>query len=213
MSKRTQQPIQFDRKPAKLTLYRWAGQWGPFKVKVPCGECALTKDVIMDVLENELANAVVDLEVKDWLSHVLEAFVRGARHAPAVLLNGKVISQGVALNRGLLAESVMAAHVAQFPVSGTHVFGKENCGYCSNAKVSLDAAGVPYVYHDVVRNPGAMYEMISRVKAIVGPKIPITTPQIWIDGKYIGGYDALVRLGDRLQLALVEGATRSQTAA
>jgi len=26
----------------KITLYRWAGSWGPFKVNIPCGECTLT---------------------------------------------------------------------------------------------------------------------------------------------------------------------------
>ncbi|MDW2111383.1 glutaredoxin, partial [Vibrio sp. 2089] len=28
--------------PIKITLYRWAGNWGPFKVNIPCGECTLT---------------------------------------------------------------------------------------------------------------------------------------------------------------------------
>ncbi|MCA2493314.1 glutaredoxin, partial [Vibrio sp. 2175-1] len=23
--------------PIKITLYRWAGSWGPFKVNIPCG--------------------------------------------------------------------------------------------------------------------------------------------------------------------------------
>ncbi|MEM8723872.1 MAG: glutaredoxin, partial [Cyanobacteria bacterium P01_G01_bin.39] len=38
-----------------ITLFRWAGAWGPFKVKIPCGECTLTKDVILDTLQQELA--------------------------------------------------------------------------------------------------------------------------------------------------------------
>ena len=29
--------------PVRITLYRWAGVWGPFRIKVPCGECALTQ--------------------------------------------------------------------------------------------------------------------------------------------------------------------------
>jgi glutaredoxin len=180
-----------DRKPARLTLYRWAGSWGPFKVRVACGECTLTTDIVKDVMANELACAPVELEVKDWLSHVIEAVLKGARHAPVVMLNGRVISQGVAVNRGLLAEAVMAEHVQHFPIEGTHVFGKDNCGYCTKAKAALDAAGMAYGYHDVVRNPGTMYEMISRTKAMIGSKTPVTTPQIWIDGDYVGGYDAL----------------------
>ena len=48
-----------------------------------------------------------------------------------------------------------------------------------------------YVYHVVVKNPRALYEMLGRVKPIVGPRTPITVPQIWIDGKYMGGADQL----------------------
>lgn len=191
MGKAVKLPHSHDRKPARLTLYRWAGKWGPFKVRIPCGECTLTTDIVKDVLANELAGVPVELEVKDWLSHLIEATMKGARHAPALLLNGRVISQGVAVNRGLLAEAVMAEHVQHFPVEGTHVYGKANCSYCTRAKAALDAAGLAYAYHDVVRNPGAMYEMISRTKAIIGPKTPVTTPQIWMDGVYIGGFDGL----------------------
>ena len=39
--------------PIKITLYRWAGSWGPFKVNIPCGECTLTKDILKDTFENE----------------------------------------------------------------------------------------------------------------------------------------------------------------
>ena len=36
--------------------------------------------------------------------------------------------------------------------------------------------------------------MIGRVKPIVGPKTPITVPQIWIDGSYVGGADELEKI-------------------
>ncbi len=31
--------------PVKIQLSLWAGAWGPFKIKIPCGECSLTRDV------------------------------------------------------------------------------------------------------------------------------------------------------------------------
>ena len=43
----------------------------------------------------------------------------------------------------------------------------------------------------------ALYEMLARVKPIVGPKTPITVPQIWLDGDYVGGADRLGELLDR----------------
>jgi len=185
-------PKQYDRVPTKLTVYKWGGKKWPFKVKIPCGECSLTQDIVKDVLDNELVNAEVELEVKDWLSHLFQALRKGARHAPAILLDGKVISQGVAINRGTLSEAIMQRHVQHFPIEGTHIFGKDGCPFCVKAKALMDEVEIPYTYHDVVKNTGALYEMIARVKPIVGPKTPVTVPQIWIEGRYIGGYDQLV---------------------
>lgn len=188
-------------KPVKLMLYKWAGKWGPFKVKIPCGECALTEDVIEDTLEKELANAVVDFEVREWLTYWWKPLLaNGGWHAPIVMVENKRISQGDALNRGILTEAVIREHVKRFPLEGNQVFGKEKCPHCTRAKDYLDNAGIPYKYHDVVTNPGAMYEMLARVKPIIGEKTPVTTPQIWIDGKYIGGADELgERLGTKVE--------------
>ena len=57
-----------DQTPVKVTLYRWAGSWGPFKVNIPCGECSLTVDVIEDTFKTELDGIPVELETHDWLS-------------------------------------------------------------------------------------------------------------------------------------------------
>lgn len=188
--------------PVKVTLYRWAGQWGPFKVNIPCGECSLTKDVLADTFATDLAGIPVELEVRDWLTEWYRPLPKGGWHAPIVLVEGKIVSQGHALNRGVLTEAVIKAHVARSALQGTHVFGKETCPHCVHAKSALDAAGIAYDYHDVVRQPRALYEMIARVKPIVGPKTPITVPQIWIDGAYVGGADALDHLLARSDVAV-----------
>lgn len=188
MSKSKKEPANT---PVKILVYKWAGKWGPFKVKIPCGECALTTDVIEDALGFELANAEVDFEVRDWLSNWWKPLFKGGWHAPIVMVNGEVLAQGHALNRGVLAETVITSHVARYSMKGTHLFGKDKCGHCTRAKSYLDQAGIEYAYHDVVKNPGAMYEMISRVKPLISSRTPITTPQVWIDGRYIGGADAL----------------------
>lgn len=178
-------------KPIEITVYRWAGRWGPFKVNIPCGECTLTGDIIRDVIENELAGVDVTVETVDWLSNWWKPILKGGWHAPIVMVEGKVISQGAALNRGLLAEAVIKHHVERAPLSGNHVFGKDRCGHCVRAKQALDAAGVQYQYHDVIKSPRALYEMVPRAKHNIGEKTPVTTPQIWLDGRYIGGADAL----------------------
>ena len=180
--------------PVTLTLYRWAGAWGPFKVKIPCGECSLTLDVIKDTLEHELDGIPVEVELREWLSEWWKPLPKGGWHAPIVMVEGRIVSQGHALNRGVLTEAVIDAHARRAPVSGNHLFGKATCPHCLRAKGYLEAAGIDYRYHDVVKEPRSLYEMLARVKPIVGPKTPITVPQIWIDGEYVGGADQLSRL-------------------
>ncbi|ENM3917843.1 glutaredoxin [Vibrio cholerae] len=177
--------------PIKVTLYRWAGHFGPFKVNIPCGECTLTKDILADTFANELAGVPIELEVKDWLSYWWEPLKLGAWHAPIVVVAGKVISQGEALNRGVLVQSIIKEWTKQDSLQGNIVFGKATCPYCVKAKQLLDTAGIDYRYHDVVKESAALYRMIPEVKAIIGEKTPVTVPQIWLNGQYIGGCDAL----------------------
>ncbi|HQV15952.1 MAG TPA: hypothetical protein PK620_13615, partial [Denitromonas sp.] len=91
----------------QIVVYRWAGAWGPFKVTVPCGECALTRDVIVDTLAHELDGIAVELDVRDWLSEWWRPLLKGGWHAPIVMVEGKVVSQGQALNRGVLTQAVI----------------------------------------------------------------------------------------------------------
>ncbi|WP_337910395.1 glutaredoxin [Vibrio cholerae] len=177
--------------PIKVTLYRWAGHFGPFKVNIPCGECTLTKDILADTFANELAGVPIELEVKDWLSYWWEPLKLGAWHAPIVVVAGKVISQGEALNRGVLVQSIIKEWTKQDTLQGNIVFGKATCPYCVKTKQLLDTAGIDYRYHDVVKESAALYRMIPEVKAIIGEKTPVTVPQIWLNGQYIGGCDAL----------------------
>ncbi len=179
--------------PVKVVLYKWAGKWGPFKVRIPCGECALTQDILRDTFAYELAGVPIDFVIKDWLSNWWKPLPKGGWHAPIVMVEGRIISQGHALNRGILAEAVIQAYVKRSSISGNHIFGKATCPHCVGAKHALGGAGIPYAYHDVVRDPRALYEMVARVKPNIGHRTPLTVPQIWLDGQYVGGADALER--------------------
>ncbi len=193
MSKAAQNPVQ-------VTIFRWAGKWGPWKVNIPCGECALTLDVVKDCFENELKGVPVALDVREWLTEWWKPLRRGGWHAPIVMVEGRVVSQGEALNRGLMTQAVINHHARRAPLSGNHLFGKETCPHCHRAKGYLREAGIDYDYHDVVRDPRALYEMLARVKPIVGPKVPVTVPQIWLDGDYVGGADDLGRRLNRTDI-------------
>lgn len=84
--------------PVEILVYRWAGQWGPFKVNIPCGECTLTGDIIHDTIEHELNGIPVRFETRDWLSNWWRPLLKGGWHAPIVLVDGRIIAQGAALN-------------------------------------------------------------------------------------------------------------------
>ncbi|MGH1439113.1 MAG: glutaredoxin family protein [Cellvibrionaceae bacterium] len=190
-----------------ITVFRWAGAWGPFSVKIPCGECSLTKDVIQDTIETELDNIPVELDMRDWLSEWWKPLQKGGWHAPIVMVEGKIISQGRALNRGLLTQAVIEAHANRSTITENVVFGKKTCPHCVRAKKYLDDAGLPYQYYDVVKEPKALYEMLARVKPIIGPKTPVTVPQIWLDGGYIGGAS---ELSERLKTQVEPNPDRGQ---
>ncbi len=182
--------------PVNITVFRWAGAWGPFKVNIPCGECALTKDIIQDCIDTDLTGIDVELDMRDWLTEWWKPLPKGGWHAPIVLVNGRIISQGAALNRGVLTQSVIEEATGNSPIQGNHTYGKATCPHCVRAKGYLEQAGVDYRYHDVVKDPRALYEMLARVKPIIGPKTPVTVPQIWLDGNYVGGADELKRILD-----------------
>ncbi len=175
-----------------ITVFKWAGSFGPLKIKTPCGECTLTSDVIEDTVKCELKGIPVDIDIRDWLSEWWRPLVKGGWHAPIVMVDGRVISQGAALNRGVLVQAVIESFAKNSEITGNHLFGKEGCPYCKKAKELLDEKGIDYEYHNVVSSPRDMYEMIARAMPLIPAKTPITVPQIWLDGKYIGGSDKLI---------------------
>lgn len=66
------------------------------------------------------------------------------------------------------------------------------CGYCTRAKRLLDSKGVDYIEIDVMEQPARRSEMTDRA----GGRTSV--PQVFIDGRHIGGCDdthALERAG------------------
>jgi glutaredoxin 3 len=59
------------------------------------------------------------------------------------------------------------------------------CGYCFRAKRLLDSKGVAFEEYDVMMDQGKKREMVDRAGG------RSTVPQIFIDGRHIGGSDEL----------------------
>jgi len=67
------------------------------------------------------------------------------------------------------------------------VYSQPFCGYCTAAKRLLKEKGAEYSEVDVMFEAGRRDEMIER-------RGRRTVPQIFIDGRHIGGYDDLSAL-------------------
>jgi glutaredoxin 3 len=65
------------------------------------------------------------------------------------------------------------------------IYSSQFCGYCSRAKRLLSQKGVDYVDYDVIEDPAKRTEMVQRAGG------RMTVPQIFIDGKHVGGSDEL----------------------
>ncbi|MFN4283247.1 MAG: glutaredoxin 3 [Alphaproteobacteria bacterium] len=68
------------------------------------------------------------------------------------------------------------------------------CGYCSRAKALLQRKGAAFEETDITMVPGARDIMIQRAGGLR------TVPQIFIDGKHVGGSDDLQLLERNGQL-------------
>jgi glutaredoxin 3 len=68
------------------------------------------------------------------------------------------------------------------------IYTKFMCPYCARAKKLLDAKGVPYEETEISMEPGKREEMIQRAAGRT------TVPQIFIDGRHVGGSDELAEL-------------------
>ncbi len=68
------------------------------------------------------------------------------------------------------------------------IYTKFLCPYCSRAKAVLRAHGAEVTEHDITMGGPRRQEMLARSNGRT------TVPQIFIDGRHIGGCDDLVAL-------------------
>ncbi len=84
-------------------------------------------------------------------------------------------------------------------MSDVVIYTKPGCGYCHAAKALLDGKGVDYTEIVASNDPAKKQEMIQRSGG------RMTFPQIFIDGKHVGGSDDLHALDRKGELdALLE---------
>jgi len=81
------------------------------------------------------------------------------------------------------------------------IYTKAFCGFCSRAKALLDRKGATFQEIDVTMDRAGFEAMVERAN---GGR---TVPQIFIDGKHVGGSDDLAALEAKGELdALLKAA-------
>lgn len=70
------------------------------------------------------------------------------------------------------------------------MFTKPGCGYCVRAKALFAQEGISYTEIDAVANKETLVERVTKDSG----RAPQTLPQIYLDGKYVGGYTELAAL-------------------
>ncbi|MGI9387530.1 MAG: glutaredoxin 3 [Methyloligellaceae bacterium] len=78
-------------------------------------------------------------------------------------------------------------------MSNVVIYTKDYCGFCAQAKAFLEAKGATFTEIDVTHDTTLQTEMMDRSKRR-------TVPQIFIDGRHIGGFDDLAALDRRGEL-------------
>lgn len=73
-------------------------------------------------------------------------------------------------------------------VPSVTIYTRPTCGYCAMAKRLLTEKGLEYQEIDISREPERRAEMVERAHGRT------TVPQIFIDGRHIGGCDELYAL-------------------
>jgi glutaredoxin 3 len=74
------------------------------------------------------------------------------------------------------------------------MFTKFGCPYCARAKRLLDEKGVDYEEFEINSMEGKREEMLERANG------GTTVPQVFIDGRHVGGSDDLAELERNGQL-------------
>lgn len=67
------------------------------------------------------------------------------------------------------------------------IYTKTNCPFCVRAKSLMQKEGIQYTEIDAVAHRETLIERVTKDTG-AGPR---TVPQIYLDGKYIGGYTEL----------------------
>jgi len=186
------------RNEIRLTYYRYAGKFLGFRIRSRCQECDLTYALLQQLLADVFRGRPVSLVIKPWLDNWWRVIWRGAWHAPILLVNGRLFSQGgvpdvprLLRTIGRLLddrELIRAAEVyavKQPPPENDHdlvVFASPACPHCVQLTEYLKLNQISFAYRDVSRSATARQQL----EALTGR---LTIPVVQAAKKVVVGFD------------------------
>ena len=183
-----------------ITIYKWGGKFFPFTIKQKCGECSLSLRVIKHIIEQvEKEGINVKLIEKPWLNNWYTILHKGAWHAPIIFVNNTLVSQGDVISQEQLLDVIYNEYFKFFTLDEgeNYIFTLPSCPYCEKAKELLKNQDISFNELDVIQNSNNMRKLLRLVQGRIHP---ITLPQIFLEGRWIKGYDALKELEERGEL-------------
>jgi len=180
----------------RIIYYRFAGKWLFFRVKQRCAECDATHALLHRLMSDTFRDKPVTLQVRPWLNDWWRILWRGAWHAPIVMLNGRVFSQGRIPNttqliratgellgdRDLLNHTAQSAAARQGRGEECVVYSSPTCSHCRNLREFLRTNGVSYAERDVTNDPAAAEEL----RTLTGHR---QVPVVVVRGQVAVGFD------------------------
>jgi glutaredoxin len=110
-------------------------------------------------------------------------------------VNGKIISQGKVLDFHLLEAEIRSQLSLSFTIEekkdNNIVFTKNDCPFCVKAKDILKRNKIDFEEKEIIENADFASQFFSVMKNIFPKNKTITVPQVFLDGKYIGGLEEL----------------------
>lgn len=90
-----------------IVMYYWGGEKFGFKIKNSCEECDINHGILDDMKQKEFNGLLVNIISKPWLTNFWESLAYGGWHAPIVIVNDRLFSQGIVIDRKKLSEAVL----------------------------------------------------------------------------------------------------------
>lgn len=85
-------------KKVRLTLYKYEGKKWFLKIRDGCEECDITETYLKNLVKRKRFKNKIDIRVYPWLDNIFSLLLKGGFHAPIVMINNRVFSQGIVPN-------------------------------------------------------------------------------------------------------------------